>query len=185
MFARAIFAVFIMGTVLAAPSQTRQRRPSTQLRLQVSTDRQSYKLSDSLQLDTQIVNAGNSDVYIYSWDVCWNAFRGLSLHLIAPDGSAARGKVLPDCVPPPPNPRDVYEFVRLEPGRVYGLLDSFKVTDLVSKPGEYRLQATFSGSLSPDWIHEWMATAPIATLPLWTVDQPPVKSEAIQLTVTR
>ncbi|HKO13105.1 MAG TPA: hypothetical protein VJV22_14115 [Acidobacteriaceae bacterium] len=177
----------MLGLVVAAAAQLRhqQQPPSTQLRLQVSTDRQSYKLADSLQLDAQLVNTGEEDVYIYTWDLCWNAFRGLSLHLISSDDSAARGHVLLDCVPPPPDPRDVYQFVRLEPRRVYGLMDTFKVRDVVSKPGDYRLQVTFSGSLSRDWIHESMATVPIATLPLWTMERPPLKSNTIQLTITR
>jgi len=138
----------------------------------------------SLHLDAQLVNTGEGDVYIYTWDLCWNAFRGFSLHLIAPDGSSAQGKVLLDCVPPPPDPRDVYQFVRLEPGRLYGLIDTIKLRDVVSKPGNYRLQVTFSGSLSREWIHESMPTAPIAALPLWTMGRPPVKSNEIDLTIT-
>lgn len=187
MFRRVVFAVLMLGIAVAASAQSHleKQRQSMQLRVQVSTDQLTYKLGDSLRLETQLVNAGNGDAYIYSWDMCWNAFRGLSLKMLAPDGSLAHGTVLFDCVPPPPNPENVYEFIPLEPGRVYGRLDTFRLTDLVRKPGQYRLEVTFSSSLSRKWLDEEMATAPIATLPVWTMEQPPLKSNAIQLTVTR
>jgi hypothetical protein len=46
--------------------------------------------------------------------LCWNIARGLSMYLIAPDGSPAHGDFLFDCVPPPPKEGNVYAFIGLE-----------------------------------------------------------------------
>lgn len=48
-----------------------------------------------------------------------------------------------DCVPPPPKEGNVYAFIRLQPGRFYGLADEINVSDVVNKPGEYDLTVTY------------------------------------------
>jgi hypothetical protein len=62
-------------------------------------------------------------VYIWEWDLCWNFARGLSMYLTTADGTPVRGDFLFDCVPPPPKEGNVYAFIKLEPGRFYGIAD--------------------------------------------------------------
>jgi hypothetical protein len=115
--------------------------------------------------------------------MCWNPARGLSLRITAPDGSLAHGNILLDCVPPPPRKGDVYAFLKLEPQNFHGRLSTFKVSDLVNKPGEYDIEATFNSSLSEDFIEEFYSREPISKLPLWTMEKPTVTARQIHITV--
>jgi len=93
-------------------------------------------------METQLLNTGNEDVCIWEWDLCWNFARGLSMYFTTADGTPVQGNFLFDCVPPPPKEGNVYAFIKLEPGRFYGIADEIKVTDVVSKPGEYDISVT-------------------------------------------
>jgi hypothetical protein len=115
MFKRFAFLLPIaMAACQSAPVQPERaaNQPGVPLQLTVRTDRQTYRISDNLRLETQLLNTGEEDIYIWNWDLCWNFARGLSIYLIAPNGSAAHGDFLFDCVPPPPRKGDVYEFFK-------------------------------------------------------------------------
>ena len=91
------------------------------LPLAVRTDRQSYRMSDKIKMETQLLNAGREDVYIWDWDLCWNPARGLSMRVTTPGGVEVHGDFLFDCLPPPPVEGLVSDFIKLEPGRFMGL----------------------------------------------------------------
>lgn len=179
--------MLIVASVLpsGAHSQSRTEPAPTQLQVIVRTDHESYRISDTLRLETLLVNTGDEDVYVWNWDLCWNPARGLSLHLIAPDGALAKGKVLLDCVPPPPVKGDPYQFVKIEPMTFHGRVDDLKIADFVETPGEYDLDVTFSSFLSRKWIRDFYADQAIAKLPLWTMTQPVLKSARIHLRISR
>jgi hypothetical protein len=182
---RAIFFALIWAAVLALPAHSqRVAEPAApQLNVVIRTDHETYRLADTLRLETQLVNTGDGDVYIWTWDLCWNPARGLSLRLIAPDGSLAKGTVLLDCVPPPPLKQDPYQFIKLEPLNFHRRVDNFKLSDFVAAPGDYQIEVTFSSFLSPKWIREFYADQPVARLPLWTMAEPSLKSERVHLRI--
>ncbi len=122
-------------------------------------------------------------MYIYEWDLCWNFARGLSMHWSTPDGTPVQGSFLFDCVPPPPKEGNVYAFIRLQPGRFYGIADEIKVSDVVSKPGEYNLSVTYGSSISSSFINEFLNHDPIAILPVWTMEQPIVKASRVHIMI--
>ena len=153
------------------------------LRLAVSTDRQTYRMSDKIKMETQILNAGREDVYIWGWDLCWNPARGLSMYVTKPDGKAVHGDFLFDCLPPPPAEGHVYDFIKLEPGRFYGITDEIKVTDVVSKPGEYVIDVTYNSFISRSFIKDYLSHDPIAKLPVWTMEQPTIKAPRVRIVV--
>jgi len=153
--------------------------------LTVSTDRQTYRMSETIKMKTRLLNTGNEDVYIWGWDLCWNPARGLSMYVKTPDGSAVHGDFLFDCVPPPPKEGNVYQFVKLAPGRFYGLADDIKVSDIVSKPGEYDIDVTYNSFISRSFIKEFLAHDPISKFPVWTMEEPTITAPRIHITVER
>jgi hypothetical protein len=156
---------------------------SQQLELALKADRDSYRLSDTLHLETRVTNVGQSDVYIWEWDMCWNLARGLTMRIVDAQGKDVQGRVLLDCVPPPPRQKDVYQFFKLAQGDFHGRAEAFALSDLVNGPGDYDISATFSGSLSSKWIAEFLGRDPIAKLPLWTMDKPRLASNRVHITV--
>jgi hypothetical protein len=105
------------------------------------------------------------------------------MEIIGADGKDIASPFLPDCLPPPPRQGDAYQFIKLSPGRFYGLAEDIKISELVNRPGEYDVLATFSSFLSSNWIAEYLGNQPIAKLPLWTREQPTVSSNRIHISV--
>jgi hypothetical protein len=153
------------------------------LRLAVRTDRQTYRMSDKIKMEAQLLNAGKEDVYLWDWDLCWNPARGLSMYVTTPSGAAVNGKLLFDCLPPQPKEGRVYAFIKLEPGRFYGTADEINVTDVVNKPGEYNIDVTYNSFLSSSFIKEFLSHDPIAQLPVWTMEQPTIKALRLHIVV--
>lgn len=138
----------LMVAAMISPVAKADKPSSAPLVLSVRTDRQTYRMLDKIRMETQLLNAGIEDVYTYEWDLCWNFARGLSMHWSTPDGKPVHGGFLLDCVSPPPKEGNVYAFIRLQPGRFYGLADEMKVSDVVNKPGEYNLTVIYGSSIS-------------------------------------
>lgn len=176
--------VAISLTAVAQANRPLKSTPSP-MDLTVSTDRQTYRMSETIKMKTRLLNTGNEDVYIWGWDLCWNPARGLSMYVKTPDGSAVHGDFLFDCVPPPPKEGNVYQFVKLAPGRFYGLADDIKVSDIVSKPGEYDIDVTYNSFISRSFIKEFLAHDPISKFPVWTMEEPTITAPRIHITVER
>ena len=153
------------------------------LQLTVRTDQRTYRMSDKVRMETQLLNTGNEDLYIWEWDLCWNFARGLSMYLTTPDGTPVQVNFLFDCVPPPPKEGNFYAFIKLEPGRFYGVADEIKVSDVVSKPGQYDISVTYKSSLSRSFIRQFLSHDPISTLPVWTMEQPTVNAARMRIIV--
>jgi hypothetical protein len=181
-----MLAFLIVAAVVSsatAQANKAEKPTSAPLVLSVRTDRQTYRMSDKIRMETQVLNAGNKDVYIYEWDLCWNFARGLSMRWSTRDGKPVNGDFLLDCVPPPPKEGNVYAFVRLQPGRFYGLADEIKVSDVVNKPGEYDLTVTYGSSISKRFIKEFLNHDPISALPVWTMEQPILNAPRLRITI--
>jgi hypothetical protein len=125
-----------------------------------------------------------SDAYVSALDRCWNTRDGLKLHLIAANGSRETLSGPVSCHPLPPSSDDVYQFIRLEPETFYGQIMGFELKWLLRKPGHYQFQVTYSPFLSRDWVDKYMANGPIASLPLWTAEEPTLKSDPFWVTIT-
>jgi hypothetical protein len=77
----------------------------------------------------------------------------------------------------------VYAFIKLEPGRFYGIADEIKVTDVVSKPGQYNIDVTYNSFISRRLINEFLSHDSIAKLPLWTMEQPTIRARRLRIVV--
>ncbi len=173
-----------ISTPAEKPPNGTDSRPLA-LGLFIKADRTLYRMSDMLHLETQLRNVGKEDVYVWESDMCWNMARGLSMRIIGADGKEVKTPFLLDCVPPPPHQEDPYQFVKLAPGTFYGHADGFKLSELVNRPGEYDLDATFNSFLSSQWVSEFMRNEPISKLPMWTMECPAIFSKPIHFIVKR
>ena len=172
-----------MTSAVAAQVNKAEKPAAPVLELAVRTDQQTYRMSDKIRMETRLLNTGNEDVYIWDWDLCWNPARGLSMYLTTPDGSPVHGDFLFDCVPPPPKEGNVYAFIKLEPGRFYGIADEIKVTDVVSKPGEYEISVTYNSFISSRSIKDFLKHDPISKLPVWTMERPTITAPRVRIVV--
>lgn len=184
----AIVRVFVLvclatASMAVAQSNKASKPAAPPLELTVKTDRQSYRMSDKIRMEARLLNAGNEDVYIWQWDLCWNPARGLSMYVTTLEGLDVHGDFLFDCVPPPPSEGRVYDFIKLEPGRFYGVADEIKVTDVVSKPGEYDIKVTYNSFISGSFIKKFLGHDPISKLPLWTMEQPTITAPRLRIVV--
>ena|ERR1700739_4038322 len=177
-----LIALVMISAVSAQVSKV-DKPASPVIQLTVRTNQQTYRMSDKIRMETQLLNTGNEDVYIWEWDLCWNFARGLSMHLTTPDGTPVQGDFLFDCVPPPPKEGNVYAFIKLEPGRFYGIANEIKVADVVSKPGEYDISVTYHSSISRSFIKKFLKNDPISTLPVWTMEEPTVETPKMRIIV--
>jgi hypothetical protein len=177
----AVAFTFIPAQV--ANFSVRAQPNSLPLELVLKADRNTYRMSDTLHLETRITNIGEKEIYLWEGDLCWNPARGLSMRITGADGKDVQSPFLLDCVPPPPRQGNAYQFVKISSERFYGLSENFKLSELVNGPGEYDLDATFSSFLSSKWTAEFLGKEPIAQLSLWTMEQPTITSNRIHITV--
>lgn len=153
----------------------------SKLQLTIKTERNVLRMSDTLEMETRLTNWGNKDSYIWEEDMCWNPARGLSMRVMTSAGKDVQSPILLDCLPPLPREGDAYQFVRVAPHASYGQAHRFKVAELVNKPGEYTINATFNSFLSAKFIAETLSHDPISKL--WTVDMPTITSNRIEISV--
>ena len=142
------------------------------LQLSVRTDRVTYSMKDKLHIEVQLTNVGQSDVYVWRWIFCWGQGPALSIHALDQKGEWVQPKssFLLDCLPPTPKEHDASQFIRIEPGRFYGVTDDFNLPDLVDGPGKRTLEIGLSGVLSKEIIREFG----FPNLPYWTSDDKPL-----------
>ena len=178
--------LFAASTGLAlAQTKTEPAKAPAPLTLTVRTDRQSYRLTEELKMEILLKNDSNEDIYIWGWDLCWNPARGLSMHITARDGKPVTGDFFLDCVPPPPREGYPYAFIRIEAGQFHGRADTFKVKDLINRPGEFDVEVTYNSFLSDEFIREFLAKDPIAKLPVWTMEKPVITATKVHVIVTK
>ena len=73
------FAGLALGQSKPPHAQAPSKQAAVPLQLSVRIDRQTYRMSDSMKMETQITNIGNDDVYLYDWNLCWNFARWLKI----------------------------------------------------------------------------------------------------------
>ncbi len=174
-----IFLFLFCERLTQSPAPAVHKTDATRLQFTVRTDRRTYSIKGKMLMEVQLTNVGKDTVYLYRWDLCWG--QGLALNLRVQDsaGQDIQTGILWDCIPPPPKPDDLSEFIRIEPSNFYGLRDQIKLREIVNKPGEYDLLIQFGSSLSP----EFVTSAGFPKLPYWTTPDKPL-ARRIHITVT-
>lgn len=142
--------------------------------LELVVDRETVTIDQVLNLEVRIVNSTGSDLWVFG-DLRWGARAGLVLNV----GPWERDGPLPMFIDHAEFTKeeltDTRSFVRLRPGAFVGRKRQMKVSDLVRKPGEYRI-----------WI-EYQAPLPAAAFgePFWSAEKPNLMSRSVVLRVTR
>jgi hypothetical protein len=138
-------------------------------------------MKDKMHIEVQVANGGDDDVYIWDGIFCWGQGGALNIRALTSAGKQVHpaSDFLLDCVPPPPKEGDLTQFIRIGPGRFYGLTGDFDLRDLVDGPGERTLVIRLGGVLSLEFIR----TLGYPELPYWTSEDKPLISE-VHLTIT-
>lgn len=175
------FAIVLQQHV--AKPETLPPASSLSLAVSVKSPKHIYSIKDRLQLEAQLKNVGNRDLYLFD-DVCWNPANSLNVHVFNLAGEEVFGKsnFLRDCLPPPPRPNDMHRFHLLKPGQSYTDSESFSISELVPKPGKYGLSVNYHSAISRKWISEY-GGANLASLLVWTAEEPLLKSNVLRITV--
>ena len=173
----------LLGSTFSGNSKVKPAA-SVPLQLTIRADHTSYRMSQTLVLETRFTNTGNSAIFLYDSELCWNFARGLVFRVVDNKGEDVRASFLLDCVPPPPRAGDPYQFIKIDPGRFYGFFTDFPIRQFVNGPGDYSIEVSFSSHLSQEWLSEFFSTEPIRSLPLWTMEKPTLKANRIHFTVT-
>ena len=140
-------------------------------------------MSDNVPLEVQLTNTGSSTVYVYD-DVCFNPGNFLTIEVFTASGKEVSVPItfLRDCLPPPPRRNDTSGFFRLESQSFYGIIENYAIRELVAGPGEYDVVVHYEAALSKNWIAKYGGTK-IATLPVWTREQPVLTSNRLRINV--
>jgi hypothetical protein len=142
--------------------------------LELVINRETVNIDEVLDIEVRIVNSTGSDLWVFG-DLRWGARAGLVLNV----GPWERDGPLPLFIDHAEFTKeeltDRRSFVRLRPGAFVGRKRQVKVSDLVRKPGEYRI-----------WI-EYQAPLPAAAFdqPFWSAEKASLASRAVVLHVTR
>jgi hypothetical protein len=59
-----------MTSAVVAQVNKAEKPATPKLELTVRTDQQNYRMSDKIRMESQLLNAGKEDVYIWDWDLC-------------------------------------------------------------------------------------------------------------------
>jgi hypothetical protein len=161
------------STQLATPNG---EPPRHQLTLSVRAMRQVYRLGDKIEFESRLTNTGKVDVYLFD-DLCTGFADGLGLSVYdsagkeVPRVSDAYLGFLPDCIPPPPKPGDMSQFLRLPLGHFYGHTISLKIQDFARKPGEYDFVFEYHPFISASLLAE----SGFPKVSFWTSEEKPLK----------
>ena len=167
------------------PNKVSHKNPTQTLRLSllVRADRSQFRMNGAVRVEVQLTNIGDDTLYLFD-DVCWNPANFLTVRVFDMHGKEVSGHsdFLRDCLPPPPARDDTSRFFKLEPGTFYGVVEKFKMQELVPGPGEYSVVVQYVSAISKDWVSEYGGEK-MAALPIWTRDYPELSSNRLHMVV--
>jgi hypothetical protein len=126
-----------------AAQQSRPRIPITGIQVILTCDKVKASMAEDVVFDVAILNIGTNNAYIFD-RLWWGEGGGLLFWFR--DGKEERFRPSADPPYPPPPMDDLGLFVRLEPGRFYGVRERWHAKDLGrAHPGKYTLWVEFEG----------------------------------------
>ncbi|MGH7241282.1 MAG: hypothetical protein ACREGB_03235 [Candidatus Saccharimonadales bacterium] len=144
------------------------------LELTLSTNKSHYGLSDSIQFQVFLVNRSRSPIYLYRLLCCWGALSSVSLLVKnVATGDTINGKFVTEELPPPPSSKA--DFIRLDPGYLYGSRATIKVSNLnIQKSGTY------------DFLVRYHSPIPASMnfgLPIWNSEMGVISSNSVAISI--
>jgi hypothetical protein len=163
----AVFVLFIFGSLV-------MRGADASPTLELAVSHETVSMDEVLDIEVRIVNSTTNNLWVFG-DLQWGMGAGLVLNV----GPWERDGPLPLFIDHAEFTKeeltDTRSFVRLCPGAFIGRKRQVKVSDLVRKPGEYRISV------------EYQAPLPAAAFdqPFWSAEKATLFSRAVVLRVTR
>lgn len=114
------------------------------LRIQLTSlgDARISRMSDSVVLRFQITNVGSAPIGIFT-ELGMGYQGGVILHVLRPDGSEIQKPVLYHSSLQSGDVDNQHNYTELMPNHFIGMVQEFKISDLVAKPGHYKLLAEY------------------------------------------
>ncbi len=138
----------------------------------VTSDKKTYSLDDSIQLQVLLMNAGGTPIFLYGY-LSWGHMSSLTLDVRDEKGRAPEVLILEDALTPPP--KDPSQFIKLEPGHLFGVIrcDDFEHIN-IREPGKYQIVVTYHSPIPKTFgFHE----------ELWSMERGEVSSSPLYVEV--
>jgi len=131
-----------MLTLTLASKKVAAQNPELNLSLRVMGQQRSLTLRDSIILHFEISNSSQHPVGVFA-KLGMGYQGGLILHIVDAAGAEVQPPVLPHDALDLEAVRDVRNYFQLQPSQFFGTSQSFLLSELVSKPGHYKLIAEY------------------------------------------
>jgi hypothetical protein len=131
-----------MLTLTFASKKLAAQNPELNLSLRNLSQQRSYTLKDSIVLNFEIINSSHHPVGVFA-RLGMGYQGGFILHLIDSAGAAVEPPVLPHDTVDLQAVQDERNYFHLRPAQFFGMRQSFLLSELVSKPGHYKLIAEY------------------------------------------
>jgi hypothetical protein len=166
-------ALILLTCSLAASSQSRD--PEPELAVTLRSMKASYRITDEIQLEVQLLNAGHRS-FLIRRQLGWGYGR-TDIGVFDAKGKQVVTTVLADELPPPPVAED---FLKLDPHEFFGVLVQEPITNFVNAPGTYRFVVNYTSQVSEEWARDYLKLP----MPFWSRERGTVQSKRVTIVVT-
>jgi hypothetical protein len=170
-----IFIIIMIAGVssIRASGQSPNRDSELSINLRVLNEQRSYSIKDSIKLQFEVVNSSSSPIGIFS-KLGMGYQGGIILHLLDRSGAEIQPPVMAHDSLNLSEMQDKRNYFSLPPGELLGARQTFILSDLVTKPGHYKLLAEYHSPVD----------AKYADIPnFWSIDRKSIVSSQIELQV--
>lgn len=136
-----IVMIVLPFAALSAKSSAKPQKLLS-VNMTVLNNASSYTLNDSIVLRFQITNVQPTPIGIFT-ELGMGYQGGVILHVLRSDGSEVQKPVLSHFPLQPSDITNKNNYIELLPNHFIGMVQTFKVSDLVRKPGNYKLLAEY------------------------------------------
>jgi len=138
----AALILLVILNLAQLPGQHASSSGSLAIELRNLTEQRSYGIKDSLLLDFEIINSGREPVGVFA-KLGMGYQGGVILHVLNSAGAETQPPTLAHDFLDVRAIQDAKNYFELQPGQFFGTRQTFAVTELVSKPGHYKLLAEY------------------------------------------
>ena len=141
---RAVAAVTLAAVLCCALSlgQDEPRTGKLEVRVRGISGARSYNLKDSIELDIEIFNPGPEPIGVFA-KLGMGYQGGIILHVLDSAGAEVQPRILAHDFLDVRAMKAPENYFELQPGQFFGTRQRFVVSDLVAKPGRYKLRAEY------------------------------------------
>ena len=170
---RVVFALLILSSCSLAAAQATDPKP--ELAVTLRSIKPSYRITEEIQLEVQLLNAGHRS-FLIRRPLGWGYGR-TDIGVFDSKGKQVVTTVLADELPPPPVAED---FLNLGPHEFFGVLVQEPITNFVNAPGRYEFVVNYTSHVSEEWVRDHLKLP----TPFWSRERGTVQSKRVTIIVT-